>query len=564
MEYEANPEIMTKTKGPRLFLSLAAFLTAFFLFSAGVNAQERYAIIPKPVKLEPRKGTFDLNEKTRIVLQSADPELKTASDFLVGLVEIAAGYKMAYGNKAGKNTIAFALDKTIANAEGYQLEVRPKAVTVKASTPKGAFLAIQTLRQLMPADIEAPGSGLRKFPIPAVAIEDAPRFAYRGVMFDVGRYFYPLSFLKEYIDVLALYKINTFHLHLTEDQGWRVEIKKYPKLQEISAWRKESIVGHYSDKPRKYDGQRHGGYYTQEELKDLVKYAQDRFITIIPEIEMPGHSQAVLAAYPQFGCKDTTYEVSTTWGVHKDVFCPNEATFTFLEDVLTEVMEIFPSKLIHIGGDEVPKDRWKESAYAQELIRKHDLKDEHGLQSYFIQRMEKFLNSKGRAIIGWDEILEGGLAPNATVMSWRGEKGGIAAAKQKHQVIMTPNTYLYLDYYQTKEGRKKEPVAIGGFLPLEKVYSFNPVPAALTAEEAKYILGPQANIWTEYISTPEQAFHMTYPRACALAEVAWTPQAQKDYSDFSRRLKQNVRHLEKRQVKFAPYFLEEQKQQTQP
>jgi hexosaminidase len=416
----------------------------------------------------------------------------------------------------------------------------------------------------MPADIEAPGSGLRKFPIPAVAIADAPRFAYRGVMFDVGRYFYPLSFLKEYIDVLALYKINTFHLHLTEDQGWRVEIKKYPKLQEISAWRKESIVGHYSDKPRKYDGKRHGGFYTQEELKDLVKYAQDRFITIIPEIEMPGHSQAVLAAYPQFGCKDTTYEVSTTWGVHKDVFCPNEATFTFLEDVLTEVMEIFPSKLIHIGGDEVPKDRWKESAYAQELIRKHDLKDEHGLQSYFIQRMEKFLNSKGRAIIGWDEILEGGLAPNATVMSWRGEKGGIAAARQKHPVIMTPNTYLYLDYYQTKEGRKKEPVAIGGFLPLEKVYSFNPVPAALTAEEAQYILGPQANIWTEYISTPEQAFHMTYPRACALAEVAWTPQAQKDYSDFSRRLKQHVRHLEKRQVKYAPYFLEEQKQQTQP
>ena len=564
MKYEANPEIMTKTKGPRLFLFLAAFLTAFFLLSAGVNAQERYAIIPKPVKLEPRKGTFNLNEKTRIVLQSTDPELRTASDFLVGLVEIAAGYKMAYGDKAGKNTIAFSLDKSIANAEGYQLEVTPKAVMVKASTPKGAFLAIQTLRQLMPADIEAPGSGLRKFPIPAVAIEDAPRFAYRGVMFDVGRYFYPLSFLKEYIDVLALYKINTFHLHLTEDQGWRVEIKKYPKLQEISAWRKESIVGHYSDKPRKYDGKRHGGYYTQEELKDLVKYAQDRFITIIPEIEMPGHSQAVLAAYPQFGCKDTTYEVSTNWGVHKDVFCPNEATFTFLEDVLTEVMEIFPSKLIHIGGDEVPKDRWKESAYAQELIRKHDLKDEHGLQSYFIQRMEKFLNSKGRAIIGWDEILEGGLAPNATVMSWRGEKGGIAAAKQKHQVIMTPNTYLYLDYYQTREGRKKEPVAIGGFLPLEKVYSFNPVPAALTAEEAQYILGPQANIWTEYISTPEQAFHMTYPRACALAEVAWTPQAQKDYSDFSRRLKQNVRHLEKRQVKFAPYFLEEQKQQTQP
>jgi hexosaminidase len=299
---------------------------------------------------------------------------------------------------------------------------------------------------------------------------------------------------------------------------------------------------------------RHGGFYTQAELKELVKYAQDRFITIIPEIEMPGHSQAVLAAYPQFGCKDTTYQVSTNWGVHKDVFCPNESTFTFLEDVLTEVMDIFPSKFIHIGGDEVPKDRWKKSAYAQELIQKHNLKDEHGLQSYFIQRMEKFVNAKGRAIIGWDEILEGGLAPNATVMSWRGEQGGIAAAKEKHNVIMTPNTYLYLDYYQTKAGRKGEPLAIGGFLPLEKVYSFNPVPAALTAEEAKYILGAQANVWTEYIATPEQAYHMTFPRACALAEVAWTPAEQKDYGDFIRRLNQNVQHLEKRQVKYARYF----------
>jgi hexosaminidase len=335
-------------------------------------------------------------------------------------------------------------------------------------------------------------------------------------------------------------------------------------LQEISAWRKESVLGHNNDKPKQFDGKRHGGFYTQAELKDLVKYAQDRFITIIPEIEMPGHSQAVLAAYPEFGCKDTTYEVSTSWGVHKDVFCPNESTFTFLEDVLTEVMEIFPSKYIHIGGDEVPKDRWKESAYAQELIRKHDLKDEHGLQSYFIQRMEKFLNAKGRAIIGWDEILEGGLAPNATVMSWRGENGGIAAAKEKHNVIMTPNTYLYLDYYQTQAGRKGEPLAIGGFLPLEKVYSYNPLPAGLTAEEAKYILGAQANVWTEYIATPEQAFHMTFPRACALAEVAWTPVAQKDYTDFTRRLKQNVRHLEKRQVKYARYFQEGQNQQTQP
>lgn len=552
--------MMNKIKLAKLFL----FLAAFFLLQAGAYAQERYAIIPKPVKLEPRKGSFNLNAKTRIVLESGNSELRTATDFLVNLVEVSAGYKLAYGQKAGKNTISFALDNSIANEEGYQLEVTPKAVMVKARSPKGAFLAIQTLRQLMPADIEASGSGLRKFPLPAVVIEDAPRFAYRGVMFDVGRYFYPISFLKEYIDVLALYKINTFHLHLTEDQGWRVEIKKYPKLQEISAWRRESIVGHYSDKPRQYDGKRHGGFYTQAELKDLVKYAQDRFITIIPEIEMPGHSQAVLAAYPELGCKEgATYEVSTTWGVHKDVFCPNEATFKFLEDVLTEVMEIFPSKFIHIGGDEVPKDRWKESAFAQKMIQDRNLKDEHGLQSYFIQRMEKFLNSKGRAIIGWDEILEGGLAPNATVMSWRGEKGGIAAAKEKHNVIMTPNTFLYLDYYQTKEARKKEPVAIGGFLPLEKVYSYNPIPDALTPEEAKYILGAQANVWTEYIATPEHAFHMTFPRACALAEVAWTPLEKKDYADFTRRLNESVKHLEKRKVKYARYFQEQQGAEAQ-
>jgi hexosaminidase len=542
------------------------FLAAFLFLNAGLYAQERYAIIPKPVKLVPQKGTFKLNEKTRIVLAATDPQLKTASDFLVGLVENTAGYRLAYGDKPGKNTIFFSLDKAIANEEGYSLVVTPKAVTVRASTPKGAFLAIQTLRQLMPAEVEAKG-GLQKIAIPAVNIEDAPRFAYRGVMFDVARYFYPISFLKEYIDVLAFYKINTFHLHLTEDQGWRVEIKKYPKLQEISAWRAESVKGHNNDKPRQHDGKRHGGFYTQAELKDLVKYAQDRFITIIPEIEMPGHSQAVLAAYPQFGCKDTTYQVSTNWGVHKDVFCPNESTFTFLEEVLTEVMDIFPSKYIHIGGDEVPKDRWKTSAYAQELIKKHDLKDEHGLQSYFIQRMEKFINAKGRAIIGWDEILEGGLAPNATVMSWRGEKGGIAAAKEKHNVIMTPNTYLYLDYYQTPAGRKGEPLAIGGFLPLEKVYSYNPVPPALTADEAKYILGAQANVWTEYVATPEQAYHMTFPRACALAEVAWTPAEQKDYGDFIRRLNQNVQHLEKRQVKYAPYFRDQETQKapkTQP
>ncbi len=530
-------------------------LTACLVLAGAAYAQDasRYAIIPKPVKLTPAKGHFKLNAKTQIVLGSSAPDLKTATDFLVNLVENSAGYKLNYSAGAKKNTITFALDNSITNDEGYKLEVTKKEIKVTSKTAKGAFLAIQTLRQLMPAAIEQKNAGLKKIEVPAVSIEDAPRFAYRGMMLDVARHFQPIDFVKRYIDLLAFYKINTFHFHLTEDQGWRIEIKKYPKLQEIAAWRNETLVGHSRDKEKKYDGKRHGGYYTQEELKDLVKYAQDRFITVIPEIEMPGHSRAALAAYPELGCKDSTYTVATTWGVFKDIYCPNENTFTFLEDVLTEVMAIFPSKYIHIGGDEAPKDAWKKSAYAQGLISYHGLKDEHGLQSYFIRRMEKFLNSKGRAIIGWDEILEGGLAPNATVMSWRGEKGGIAAAKERHDVIMTPNSHLYFDHYQTKEGRKAEPLAIGGFSSLEKVYSYNPVPAVLTPDEAKHVLGVQANLWTEYIPTKEHVEHMAFPRACALAEVAWTPVAAKDYADFTQRLGQNLKHLDALQVNYSTY-----------
>ncbi|MBA9079478.1 beta-N-acetylhexosaminidase [Rufibacter quisquiliarum] len=538
---------------------IPAFLFLFLLSQAQVFAQDslRYAIIPKPQKLTPQKGEFVLDGKTTLILPADSPGFKLAADYLAGLVKNAAGYQLPYAkpdSKPQKNSISFLVDTSIKNAEGYKLEVTPKQVLVKARTAQGAFFALQSLRQLMPAEIEGK-TQMRTFKVPAVAIEDAPRFAYRGLMLDVGRYYFPVDFLRKYIDLMAFYKINTFHLHLTEDAGWRMEIKKYPKLQEIAAWRDSTVVGHVKDKPRKYDGKRHGGYYTQQELKDLVKYAQNRFITIIPEIDMPGHSLAALAAYPELGCiKDTTYQVLTAWGIQKDIFCPHETTFRFLEDVLTEVMDVFPSKYIHIGGDEAPKDRWKKSAEAQAVIKREGLKDEHELQSYFIQRIEKFVNSKGRAIIGWDEILEGGLAPNATVMSWRGEKGGIAAAKQKHDVIMSPNTFLYLDYYQTPDARKVEPVAIGGYLPLEKVYSYNPVPASLTPEEAKHILGPQANVWSEYIGTPDHAEHMTFPRASAFAEVAWTAPEKKNFSDFKARLFKHVQHLDKLGVKYAPYF----------
>src|SRR4030095_6565101 len=366
---------------------------------------------------------------------------------------------------------------------------------------------------------------------------------------DVGRHFMPVEFVKKYIDLLAYYKMNYFHWHLTEDQGWRIEIKKYPKLQEIAAWRDETLIGHYSDQPVQYDGLRYGGYYTQEEIKDVVKYAEDRFVTIIPEIEMPGHSQAALAAYPELACTPGPFKVATSWGVFEDVFCPYDTTFSFLQDVLDEVVSLFPSKYIHIGGDECPKTRWEHSAFCQALMKKEGLKNTHELQSYFIQRIEKYLNSKGKSIIGWDEILEGGLAPDATVMSWRGMQGGIDAAKAGHDVIMTPGDYCYFDRYQSEPS--EEPLAIGGLLKLEKVYAFDPVPAELSSDEARHILGGQGNVWTEYIDTPEKVEYMVYPRAIALAEVLWTPSARKSWLDFTKRLTQHLDRLDGMHVNYA-------------
>ncbi|TZF86372.1 beta-N-acetylhexosaminidase (plasmid) [Pedobacter sp. BS3] len=530
-----------------------------YLFSSGLvlyaQESERYPLIPKPVKLVPGKGYFDITAKTKVILDNNNPALKTAAGFLIELIEHSTGYKLGYGNKGNhKNSICFSIDNTIVNDEGYQLSVTGKIVMINYKTPRGAFWAVQTLRQLMPPDVETKDGHVKNLTIPAVQIEDTPRFAYRGALLDVARHFFSVEFIKKYIDALSFYKINTLHLHLNDDQGWRIAIEKYPRLQTVAAWRKETLVGHRLDVPEKFDGKPHGGYYTRQQLEDLVAYAGKHFMTIIPEIDVPGHSQAILAAYPNLGCKaDTTYEVSTRWGVHKEILCPKEETFKFLEDVLTEVMDIFPSKYIHIGGDEVPKDRWKESAYCQNLIRTLNLKDEHGLQSYFIGRLEKFLNSKGREIIGWDEILEGGLAPNATLMSWHGEKGGIAAARQNHQVIMTPSAYTYVNLYQTKD-RKQEPFSNGGFLPLEKVYSYNPVPAGLTPDEARYILGTQACLWTEYVTNERDAEFMTFPRACALAEVGWTSLAQKDYNGFLRRLNYNLRHLDKMKMDFFKYY----------
>lgn len=349
--------------------------------------------------------------------------------------------------------------------------------------------------------------------------------------------------------------MNRFHWHLTDDQGWRIEIKKYPKLNEVAAWRDQTLIGKAGNASPKFDGQRYGGFYTQEEIKAVVAYAKDRGVTIIPEIEMPGHAVAALAAYPQFGCTNNdTLKVAQKWGVFNDIFCPTEETFSFLQDILDEVMELFPSTYIHIGGDEVPKLRWKQSAYCQQLMRTEGLKNEAELQSYFIQRIEKYLNSNGRQIIGWDEILEGGIAPHATIMSWRGINGGISAARSGHDAIMTPGAYCYLDHYQ--DDPAKEPLAIGGLTKLDKVYSYNPIPDSLTQEEAKHILGAQGNLWTEYLTTPEAIEYMAYPRAIALAEVLWTPASRKNFKDFLQRLTQHTDRLDGMNVHYATHFRE--------
>jgi hexosaminidase len=418
-----------------------------------------------------------------------------------------------------------------------------------SGSDKSIFYGIQSLLQLLPAKSNSP------FSIPQLSITDYPRFSYRGMHLDVGRHFFPAPVIKKYIDYLAYHKFNTFHWHLTEDQGWRIEIKKYPKLTSVGGYRNGTIIGRYPGKGN--DNKRYGGFYTQQEIKDIVKYAADRYITIIPEIEMPGHSSAAIAAYPELSCfpneptkisPNITWsgsrqgkQVQQAWGVFEDVYCPSEFTFHFLEGVLDEVMQLFPSKYIHIGGDECPKANWKRSEFCQNLIKEKGLKDEHGLQSYFIQRIEKYLNSKGRNIIGWDEILEGGLAPNATVMSWRGEQGGIAAAKEKHNVIMTPEAYCYLNFSQT---RNEDSLTYPGYLPLEKVYNYEPVPKELNDDQSKFVLGAQGNVWTEYIDNPKLLEYQIFPRMSALSEVLWSPKEKKDLSDFKRRLPQMYKRYE--------------------
>ncbi len=519
---------------------------------------EEIAIIPKPLEQTLTKGSFVFQKEISLVSNS---EFISTSEYLTLFLEKEVGISL---HEESQQKIFLNINEKISHEEGYELHITPNQILIDAKTEKGAFYGVQTLLQLFPIEIN------REKPIalPCLKIKDQPQFLYRGMHLDVARHMYSVNFIKKYIDLMSQLKMNTFHWHLTEDQGWRIEIKKYPKLQEIAAYRKETLIGHYSDQPHQFDGKRYGGYYTQEQIKDIVAYAQQRQITVIPEIEMPGHSQAAIAAYPELGCALTglrqaqsdnsatqkPIEVATKWGVFEEVYCPSEKTFQFLEDVIDEVVQLFPGKYIHIGGDEAPKTRWKNCSYCQTLIRKKGLKDEHGLQSYFIQRMEKYINSKGKQIIGWDEILEGGLAPNATVMSWRGTKGAVDAAKEGHDVILTPTSHCYFDYYQSDN--ENEPLAIGGFLPLEKVYAFNPIPEELNEEESKYVLGAQGNVWTEYMPDEKKVEYMAFPRAIALSEVLWSSPEKRDYKNFITRLERFQKRLDQQNVNYANHIYE--------
>lgn len=518
-------------------------LFLFIFLSSICFGQSNLPIIPLPQKMEYHSGNFVLSSKT--VIQSKDASSFEAL-FLKENIKNQTGLLLQILPEApkavSKINLVFDVEGPVESnlKEVYKLMVNNQSVTIKAEYNQGILYGIQTFLQLIPSKNKA------EIKIPCLEINDQPKFNWRGMHLDVCRHYFPITFIKKYIDYLAHYKMNTFHWHLTEDQGWRIEIKKYPKLTEVGAWRNGSMVGRYDD--QKFDDIKYGGFYTQEEIKEVVAYALQRHVTIIPEIEMPGHSLAALAAYPELSCTGGPFEVGKKWGVFDDVYCPKEETFTFLENVLSEVLALFPSEYIHIGGDECPKTRWKSCSHCQKLIKEKGLKDEHELQSYFIQRIEKFVNSKGRKIIGWDEILEGGLAPNAAVMSWRGTEGGIAAAKQKHYVVMTPGSHCYFDHYQGKP--ENEPLAIGGFTSLEKVYNFNPMPKELDLEEQKYILGAQANVWTEYILTQEQVEYMIMPRMSALAEVLWGTAKPENYLDFKTRLQAHENWLKSNNINY--------------
>ena len=535
----------------KLLLTLAAGIV---LCSCGSH-DPQIAIVPYPNHLEAGRGTYRVTDRPVTCDSRTDERTQRAVvGFAARLATVTGGTNpVTVADEMPASGIRFVTDESLP-AEGYELNVDGEGIEVRASQFPGFLYALQSLEQLLPAAVygtePAPDAA---WEVPCVKIADAPRFAYRGMHLDVARHFFSVDEVKRYIDVMAIHKLNTLHWHLTDDQGWRIEIKKYPELTRVGSVRGETLIGHHHTSSE-YDKTPHGGYYTQKQIREIVKYAADRYITVIPEIELPGHAVAALTSYPWLGCKGEGYEVRRRWGISKEVFCPGkETTFEFLQNVFAEVLELFPSEFIHIGGDECPKDSWKQCPLCQERIRTEGLKDEFELQSYTVRRMEKWLREHGRKIIGWDEILEGGVSPTATVMSWRGSKGGIAAAKAGNHVIMAPNVHCYLDYYQTKTPTK-EPMAIGGYVPMRKVYELDPYDQ-LTPGERAYILGVQGNLWTEYIATFPHLKHMLLPRLAAIAEVGWSYD-RKDFDDFKHRMNSLRKCYDAAGLNYATYFFE--------
>jgi hexosaminidase len=535
------------------------FLAFVFLFCIGMQvsmySQPKINVIPLPAKVKYGSGNFVLTGQTQVLVSSEDEEIMKLAGYFSERVCLIGKPIKDPGNP-GSPSIVFRIEKEgKLPAEGYSLKITKSRITLAGGSGAGLFYGIQTLLQLLPEETAVPEAlkTASRMEVPCLDITDNPRFPYRGMHLDVSRHFFSKEFVKKYIDLLAMYKMNTFHWHLTDDNGWRIEIKKYPKLTQIGAWRVDREELPWGDRPPQQPGEKatYGGFYSQDDIREVVRYAQERYITIIPEIEMPAHSREVLAAYPQFSCTGGPFTVPPgSYWPNSDILCAgNDSTFIFLQDVLAEVMQLFPSKCIHVGGDEADKTEWKKCPKCQARMKSEGLKDEKELQSYFMSRMGKFISSKDHKMIGWDEILEGGLAPDATVMSWRGVEGGIAAARQGHDVIMTPTNYCYFDYYQADPDF--EPKAIGGYVPLKKVYSFEPVPKELNKAESRFILGAQGNLWTEFIPTSQQAEYMALPRMIALAEVDWTPAEMKDWTSFRIRLNDQFKRLDKMQVNYS-------------
>jgi len=505
---------------------MAAIFATGIALAAGTNEAD-YQVVPLPRQIDYIEGnSFILSSQTQIAYPAGDKAMERNAQFLAEYIKEVAGISVATTTAKTKGSITLALTKKIQGDEEYRITVKAKGVTIEGRTPTGVFYGIQTLRKALPIT-----DGTTEIVLPGATINDSPRFGYRGMMLDCCRHFFPVSFVKKYIDLLALHNMNRFHWHLNDDQGWRIEIKKHPRLTQIGSIRPTTVMGHNSGV---FDGIEHGGYYTQEEAREIVRYAAERYITVVPEIDMPGHMLAALASYPELGCTGGPYTVGRTWGIFPEVLClGNEKIYQFCQDVLSEIIDIFPSKYIHIGGDEAPRDRWRECGKCKALASREGLTIDK-LQGYFTNRMETFVNSKGRRIIGWDEILEGDINQSATIMSWRGPKPGSHGAQLGHDVIMAPNNHCYFDYYQTSDP-KHEPMLIGGWVPVEKVYELEPVPDSLSVEAKKHIIGVQANLWTEYIGSTNLVEYQILPRAAALAEVQWTD-GKKDFEAFRKRL----------------------------